>query len=197
MDIEFGKLIDDASKVKRDAVHVAVVPVVAAHNLLPGSHVGLTQGSNDKVSLISEPSIGIIDPYLTQNVLRGQWCWLFLYPNTVTGMRHHWSHPAFDDDSEPQATLDSENIVDKTQVILQSEKYLREFSLDAHLDYESVIDIVTDCIKNNNTYVEHNSEYARDAYYNCDQAEFWKHVQNVTGLKIPDREYLISFSCSC
>ena len=87
-----GHLID--GEAYRDAVHVAVCPVVAAADLEPGQHVGLVGDSRELVGPGREP-IGIIDPFLREPVAAGRRCWLFLYPNTVTSLRHVWTHPAF------------------------------------------------------------------------------------------------------
>jgi hypothetical protein len=73
---------DDA---KRDAIHVAVLPMVATNNLVPGQRL----------------RNGIVDPFRTDPViLPGERFWLFLYPGTVTGLRHVWTHPAFADEPE-------------------------------------------------------------------------------------------------
>ncbi len=89
---QLGKLIE--GPVGRDAVHVAIAPVVAGERLRPGSHVGLVMGE----ALGDSPdgaAIGVVDPFLPDFVQPGQRFWLFLYPNTVTSLRHIWTHPAF------------------------------------------------------------------------------------------------------
>jgi hypothetical protein len=90
---QFGRLIDDGDR-RRDAVHIAVVPVTAIDWLTPGQHVGLIKGNTEMVGPCSS-NIGIVDPFLTQRVEPQQRFWLFLYPGTITGLRHVWTHPAF------------------------------------------------------------------------------------------------------
>jgi hypothetical protein len=87
---QLGQLIDGDAF--RDAVHVAVAPVAAAQDLQPGWHVGLHENGT---ALLSNKPIGIVDPFLTVGPKMGERFYLFLYPNTVTGMRHMWIHPAF------------------------------------------------------------------------------------------------------
>jgi len=76
----------------RDAIHIALAPVVAGVDLEPGQHVSLSQ---EREALPTGVTIGIVDPFLKERVLHGQRFWLFLYQNTVTGLRHSWSHPSF------------------------------------------------------------------------------------------------------
>lgn len=89
-----GQLIDDGER-RRDAIHIAVAPVTAAVRLKPGQHVGLIHEADlDRVGP-TESSIGIVDPFLVEDVEPGQRFWLFLYPGTITALRHIWTHPAF------------------------------------------------------------------------------------------------------
>jgi hypothetical protein len=95
-----GELCDPGDN-RRDAIHVAVVPVKVWHDMEPGDHVMLDETcrpSDPEVygCLMNDPkAIGIIDPFLKKPVKAGERCWLFLYPNTITGLRHVWTHPAF------------------------------------------------------------------------------------------------------
>lgn len=87
---ELGKLIEGTAY--RDAVHIAVAPVVADNCLSPGEHVGIRDG---RVSELFLPHVGVVDPFLRQDVSKEDRLYLFLYPNTITSLRHVWSHPAF------------------------------------------------------------------------------------------------------
>lgn len=96
---ELGKVIEEGVDVRRDAIHTAVTPVVAGHDMWPGDHVGLNAvtGEADERSdlCVNGRLIGIIDPFLLGKVKKGQRVWLVLYPNSITGLRHVWTHWAF------------------------------------------------------------------------------------------------------
>lgn len=78
----------------RDAIHVAIAPVTAAHELSPGNSVGrFPDGSFGRTA--DKDLLGVVDPYLNVNVMSGERFYLFLYPNSVTSLRHVWTHPAF------------------------------------------------------------------------------------------------------
>ena len=89
MTVSIGRLIagDDG----RDAVHVAVAPTTAPCELRPGQHVD-PRGNPEGPGVVT---VGVVDPFLREPVRPGQRFWLFLYPNTVTSLRHEWTHPAF------------------------------------------------------------------------------------------------------
>jgi hypothetical protein len=89
-----GQLVVNGDR-RRDAIHVAVVAVQAATRVTPGQHVGLVQLGNVDLVGPCDQNIGIVDPFLTGAVEPGQQFWLVLYPGTITGLRHVWTHPAF------------------------------------------------------------------------------------------------------
>ena len=93
---EIGKLIEGPAF--RDAIHIAVAPVVAGCLLEPGMHVGLTYVKDKGMvagNFAGVATIGIVDPFLNEFVQEGQKFWLFVYVNTVQNLRHSWTHPAF------------------------------------------------------------------------------------------------------
>jgi hypothetical protein len=88
-----GELV--TGEVFRDAIHVAVAPVEAGGLLSPGQHVRLIEGVAYFTLSNDERAIGVVDPFLKVKVEKGERFYLFLYPNTVTSLRHAWAHPAF------------------------------------------------------------------------------------------------------
>lgn len=91
---QLGQLVPDGER-RRDAIHVALAPVMAAERLAPGQHVGLVEAGNVELAGPCSVNIGIVDPFLTADVEPGQRFWLCLYPGTITGLRHVWTHPEF------------------------------------------------------------------------------------------------------
>ena len=94
--IKLGQLL--GSKEQRDAVHVAVIPCEAIYELDPGEHVGLVRASKGDGWIADRGAkhIGVIDPFLTHSVGPKQRFYVILYPNTITSLRHQWTHPAID-----------------------------------------------------------------------------------------------------
>jgi len=91
--IELGSLRSDNH---RDAIHVAVVPLVLKEPMTPGEWFQLDD-DGEAIGGSEIEAIGIIDPFLSRrSYSAGCEVWGVLRPNTISGMRHHWYHPAFD-----------------------------------------------------------------------------------------------------
>lgn len=87
-----GKLVPD-SITERDAIHFAVIPVQAGCRLSPGQNIGKL--ADGRFGPNAPNNIGIVDPFFQGRISEDERFYLFLYPNTITGLRHVWSHPAF------------------------------------------------------------------------------------------------------
>lgn len=176
-----GNIIDEREK--RDAIHLAVEPVVAQQLLRPGDHV---TAEGRLVNPDDAAAVGIVDPFLRTNVTKGQRFWLVVYPRQIHSLRHVWTHPAFADEPEV-AGMAPKVHVDKRAT---SEAWLRNFVQHADCpDYETVIAAAV-----NNDDGEYLHFDGRDAHGEI-PPEFWDHVETVTGRKPPYRATY--FSCSC
>ncbi len=170
-ELKFGSII--TTEQPRDAVHVAVAPIKAGEALSHGQHVGLKNGE----AFAFEEHIGVVDPFLKTPVEKGQTFWLFLYPQTITSLRHEWVHPAFD----------APAVVDPKQKAIA---FLTKVASDCGVSYERMMDAIE------RDYYIHmgDNEYYKDVMDAAGPA-FEEAVETVLGKK-PGRN-LYPFSCSC
>ena len=178
-----GKLIH--GEAQRDAVHVAILPVTAAERLAPGSEVRFVKGYIDRVEAVTDgDQMAIVDPFLQQAVEPEQRCYICLYPNTVIGMRHHWSHPGIPDE--------------RSSVGQPSES-----------DYEIIRDVAESCMVSARTLMDAARQYAEtgdswcvgnnEEYWQVSQHEwdrFWQAFKNITGIDTRNTGGH-PFSCAC
>lgn len=102
-------------KEKRDAIHLAVEPVIAAALLYPGQRIGIINGkacpvgyhyvpckseeidgvNHNGFTRVNVPYQGIVDPFLTTDVQIGDKFWFVMKPREVRSLRHVWEHPDF------------------------------------------------------------------------------------------------------
>lgn len=169
----------------RDAIHVAVAPVEAAHNLSPGARVQLNH--EGRAATGSSP-VGIVDPFLREPVSKGEKFWLFLFPGTVTSLRHEWEHPAFTQKKSEEPVAPS---------MSASEAWLREYVKDVcPYDHDGVNDGYEKFLRN----ARHGEIY----YHGSDlhgagelekPDELFKHLSVILGKPVSVESF--EYSCSC
>lgn len=96
-----GKTLNKKNHPKRDAIHIAIVPVILDDGYFsPGIKVKLApQGGGvvRPVTCYDEKGIGILDPYHEGRFKKGDVVWCFMHPNSTRGIRHDWSNPDVDE----------------------------------------------------------------------------------------------------
>lgn len=179
-----GTIIDEAQK--RDAIHLAVEPVVAGERLRPGEHITVTDGV--AMSADADEALGIVDPFLANPARKGQRFWFVMYPRQVTSLRHVWAHPAFPDEAGTPAPL-PKPVADK----VESERWLRDFCQRSDCpSYEVVIGVISSERSGwDDDYLHFDGSDAHGSI----PPEFWTHVEVVLGRKLANHPTY--FSCSC
>lgn len=215
-----GTIIDNVEGTGRDAIHLAVEPVIAGETLFPGQHIGL---SNGKAYSTCKKKLGIVDPFVIGSVPKGSKFWLVVFPRQITSLRHVWSHPDFPEESSPadtstttknvllveepivipKAVLEtasnpipvvadaaSKKVYDQISEKYLSEEWIRNFASKIPLKYEVLMDAAQDWL-DSGEYLNYGS--LLDGEYVPD--EFWDHFEVVTGNKAEGRGNF--FTCSC
>jgi hypothetical protein len=185
----------------RDAIHLAVEPVVAGATLCAGDHVG--PGLDGLYTNASDVApLGIVDPFLMRRVRPGERFWLVVYPRQITSLRHVWSHPSF---PEPPSTVVAP---DESADAAASEWWLENFC-NTHdcPSWEMVRRVILNpdgCKEDADgegygvtTWSdgdEYLTFYGQEAHCELPE-EFWRHVEVATGRKFNNPP--MHFSCSC
>jgi hypothetical protein len=187
-----GTIIDETGR--RDAIHLAVEPVVAGETLRPGDDVGFlpdgTAGTNASTLL------GIVDPFLKAKVKKGQRFWLVVYPRKITSLRHVWEHPAFHPSLGAQA-----DVVDVVRPRISKRDavaWFQVFSKRHRIDYYTALQAGRDWVESEEYFTQQDSESLRSAMEDdSTRVEFWENFEVITGLKVAEDRKGIVFSCSC
>lgn len=204
-----GTIIDDTQK--RDAIHLAVEPVVAKNYLRPGEHV-----TADGIPSYpySKDAVGIVDPFVIGRVGElgvnmispGERFWLVLYPRTIKSLRHVWEHPAF----PPSELKNIPEVSEEEFEVEKSKKWIQNY-VEERQEYESKTGFWTtegpftyeNLMRFADGWVANNREYP-DYFYVSDNLrdeglpkEFWFHYEIVTGKKVEENKKESFFTCAC
>lgn len=196
---KLGKVIEGDAVEFRDAVHVAVAPVVAGEKLWPSQKIEI-DGGTKCTAMGSEHPIGIVDPFLSHQVNVGDRFWMWLKPGTITSLRHEWEHPAF--------SVDSSVSVDDDEVLKVAMTWMIEFAAQ-HQYYpnyytkgeepvqhtaEQLVEAGREFLLSGDRYVQRGSESLRNHF----PTEFWAHFSAITGMEVPDYKKIDNpFCCTC
>jgi len=191
--LELGQLITTPQE--RDAIHIAVAPVIAHETLAAGDHVGFVAGSTEQVAKRGTTPIGVVDPFLTQYVAPGERFWLFLYPYTISSLRHDWTHPAFER-SEPVP------VATPADPKAESEAWLRKFAAECGVGYDWLMESALEKATRGGYGLNSHHDMPDVAF--TKSAEAWRHFAIVTGVAV-DPEWLTGdadsseamFYCGC
>lgn len=187
--LEIGKL--HTLEQHRDAVHMAIAPAVAGERLLSGQHVSIVGGKAVK----AEDSVGIVDPFLRVSVKEGETFWIFLYPGTITSLRHEWTHPAFAQDT-PEFTEAHKEMADRVAKRLQgktpSQQWITEYAESIGVTYDQMMAHAKD-------HADHGSYWVEGGRFEGENIPdgFWDHYEKITGEEVKSGNRDNFFSCSC
>lgn len=182
--VPIGKLITDEQH--RDAIHVAIAPVVAMEQLMPGDRINFWKVGNTTEVRASRTPIGIVDPFLEGRVETGQSFWMFLFPNTITSLRHEWTHPALEFSEDPAS-------IKVNAAVENSKEWIEQF---AKMIGKSVPALMAAAkrYQDSGESTRDNSQAYGDVDYSS-WAIFWVHFGVVTGTKVEHSDNF--FTCSC
>jgi hypothetical protein len=171
----------------RDAVHVAVIAMFAGEDLHPGQDVGYNGTIKDGHYVaypIMDKFVGIVDPFIKGYVKKGEKFWLFLYPRTITGLNHLWTHPEFDESATGLYSSPSKKAA--------SEKWIDDWAGQYGLRASKMIEEA----KN---WIDHGDHFSMGGTFEGEYVpdEFWDHYEVVTGKKVDRSDRESFFSCSC
>jgi hypothetical protein len=178
-----GTIIDENQK--RDAIHLAVEPVIAGEWLNPGDDVSLKDGA----AFRGGTTLGIVDPFIKTKIGPGERFWLVVYPRKITSLRHVWEHPAFSD--SPVTPVSASTAVDPVK--LDAERYIREEADRLGLSYEEIMD-GADNYQRYGEYMIDGGRWEGEGLADADK--FWTAYEKVTDKEITGDRYSF-FSCSC
>lgn len=167
----------------RDAVHVAIIPVVCEEEVEPGQPLKIEDGKVVKSEHFGR--VGIVDPFLDRPVDPLKSFYMLLNPGSITSLKHVWTHPAFGDEVE---AIDDENM-----------RFFREIAATCSMNVQKLLDAASDYAESGEyTYMGNNENYTDVTAREWE--EFWRRWKVHTGKEAVYKDFYDRgsfFSCSC
>lgn len=183
-DLGLGELIYGYQQ--RDAVHVAVAPVEAGHDLEPAQRIWVVNGLAMPLNNIPSHEIGIVDPFLAEGPKKGDWFWLWLTPGSITSLRHQWEHPSLP--VKNKTASDAE----KEQAMIALAEYGERLGSYDKISAETLVRYYVDMCRSGDPCLP------TDIEYDVKMDEFYRLCEIITGLKLTEKQRADGyFRCAC
>lgn len=170
---------------QRDAIHIACIPLIATEELYPGDSISVRRRDDGEFEAMHGTQfVGIVDPFLVGKVEPGERFWGCLFPNTITGLHHVWTHPMFPSDAAEVERMSS------------SERWLRDYAIRFnHYDKpdEAYLNLLNDLRSGHLN--RHGSSLSGRWDLEDDGDDLKRHAEAVLGISIDFEKF--TFSCSC
>lgn len=191
-----GKLAPEDAE--RDAIHIPVVPVIADEILAPGQRVVVYHRDGKLIARgpsYSLESQGVVDPYLSGYVNKGERFFLLLKPGSITSLRHVWTHSAFENVPAAPQSIDDQRILREKEVAV---KWIEELAKNFDMSYAELINHATGWATGTGRehITQQNGEDWQDTFRD-NMEEFWKKFELVTGINTAGVREDNFFSCYC
>ncbi|MNK14271.1 hypothetical protein D3C87_323710 [compost metagenome] len=194
----------------RDAIHLAVEPVIAGHSLKAGDHIGIKDGkavSHKYVRNRDVKLLGVVDPFLGLDLVEGEHFWLVVYPRQITSLRHVWVHPDFASEAAPAMVEQAPKERTLKEIAYQwIENYAESISGSYHDYYsdetryaqitaEELIDTAKTHLREGSwgDYIVYGGKFEGEST----DPEFWNQLEIYLEEEIPENNRRSFFSCSC
>lgn len=195
----------------RDAIHLAVEPVVAGTILHPGQRIRLLNGNAFPCieKWDSDDATGIVDPFIKGVVEPGEKFWFVVLPRTITSLRHVWSHPAFPEDavtlyidtSESVSKADMTRFLDEVDTFVPEQSMamarMKEWCAEIGERYDYIMAEAKKYVDSGGrsyAYGENDST----KFDSVDMPDwFWSTYQEIVQSEVPQELRNSFFTCSC
>lgn len=185
---KIGQLI--GTNQQRDAVHIALHPITAKVLLHPGQRIGLDKEGRAIATVAAY--VGVVDPFLWRDVQPGETFWLFLIPNTITTLRHHWVHPQFPEAPPTGFVPDPASVGYLTSLAGELDD---GYDSDRNMSYADLLDVLDEAARTGGYCFGHDDSPQR-MWTAQDKEDLWGHYERATGRPArPDRD--ANFRCAC
>lgn len=180
----------------RDAIHLAVEPVVAGETLMAGDKI--TIDFRDRSAFRwEEGSVlhGIVDPFLSRPVKPDESFWCVLMPRTINSLRHVWSHSDFPEENAPQPPPPIRWVDAHVEA---AKDWMVEFATRHGMTYTAVME-GADRFQTSLYREDGEVEYLTTGLSSSIQIEygFWENYEIIRGVAVPTEARGEFFTCSC